>query len=83
MTERIEDRLKKMICERLFLRIPPEDMDEKASLEDTYDVDSVSLLELIVGLEEEFGVVIEDEDFKIEHFQTVSDIAAYVREKSE
>jgi acyl carrier protein len=44
-----------------------------------YGVDSVSLLELVVGVEEEFGVTIPDEDFDIKHFQSVASLAAFVR----
>ena len=34
MEERIEDRLKTMIVERLFMKIKPEDIDEDKSLID-------------------------------------------------
>ena len=81
MEEKIEDRLKKMITERLFMKIAPEDIEEDKSLIDTYGVDSVSLLELVVGIEEEFGVAVDDEDFSVEHFETVSALADFVRGK--
>jgi acyl carrier protein len=48
---------------------------------DDYGVDSVSLLELVVGVEEEFGIVIPDEEFSIKHFETVAALAAFVRGK--
>ena len=81
MTDRIEDRLKKMIVERLFLKIPPETIEEDKSLIDTYGVDSVSLLELVVGIEEEFGIQIGDDDFHVKHFETVTALAEFVRGK--
>lgn len=77
--ERIEDRVKRLIARRLFLKIPPETIEEDKSLMDVYGVDSVSLLELVVGTEEEFGVSIPDEEFDLKHFQTVSALAAFVR----
>ena len=83
MTERIEDRLKKMIVERLFLKIAPGDLAEDKSLIDDYGVDSVSLLELVVGLEEEFGIAVGDEDFSVSHFETINALAAFVRGKLE
>jgi acyl carrier protein len=81
MTERIEDRLKKMVVERLFLKIPPETIEEDKSLIETYGVDSVSLLEMVVGIEEEFGIAVDDSDFSIEHFQTIAALADFVRGK--
>ncbi len=81
MSERIEDRLKRMIVDRLFLKLAPEDIEEDKSLIETYGVDSVSLLELVVGIEEEFGVVIGDKEFKVDNFKTVAALAAFVRSK--
>ena len=83
MGDRIEDRLKKMIVERLFMRIAPEAIEEDKSLIDTYGVDSVSLLELVVGIEEEFGIAVSDKDFRVAHFETVAALAVFVRERLE
>lgn len=77
----VEDRLKNLIARRLFLKIAPEAIDVNKSLMDAYGVDSVSLLELVVGVEEEFGVTIPDEEFSIKHFETVAALAAFVRGK--
>jgi acyl carrier protein len=79
--EAIQDRLKKMIVERLFMKIAPEDIDGDKSLIDDYGVDSVSLLELVVGLEEEFGIAVDDADFDVEHFKSVSALSAFVQSK--
>ena len=83
MPERIEDRLKRMIVERLFLKLAPEAIEEDKSLIESYGVDSVSLLELVVGIEEEFGVVIGDREFKVANFETVAALAGFVRSKLE
>ena len=77
----VEDRLKRMIVERLFMKIAPSDIDDDKSLIEQYGVDSVSLLELVVGIEEEFGVSVEDDDFDVSHFDTVKALAAFVRTK--
>ena len=79
--QRIEDRLKRLIASRLFLKLAPEAIDETKSLIDVYGVDSVSLLELVVGLEEEFGIAIPDEEFNLKHFETVAALASFVRNK--
>ena len=80
-TDSIETRLKRMIASRLYLKIAPEKIEDGKSLMDDYGVDSVSLLELVVGIEEEFGIVIPDEEFSIKHFETVAALAAFVRGK--
>lgn len=81
MSEPIESRLKEMIVERLFMRIAPDEIDDNKSLIEVYDVDSVSLLELVVGIEEAFGVSVEDSEFDVKHFETVAALAAFVQRK--
>lgn len=77
----IISRLKEMIVERLFLSVEPEELKTDASLIDEYGVDSVCLLELVVGLEDQFGIVIEDGDFDVKNFETVNSIAEFVQER--
>lgn len=74
-------RIKKMIVERLFLDVNPQQIADDAPLMETYNIDSVALFELVVGLEDEFGVVMEDVDFQIDTFQTVNSIADFVKQK--
>jgi len=77
-TVTIEAKLKEMIVERLFLSVAPTDMETQASLIDSYGVDSVCLLELVVGLEEVFGIVIEDGDFDVRNFISVAALRDFV-----
>lgn len=77
----LNQQLKQMIVERLFLNIEPEEMSDDANLMDTYDIDSVNLFEIIVGLEDEFGISLEDEDFSVETFATINNIASLVERK--
>ncbi len=79
--KRIEDTIKDIIVDRLFLKIPPEEIDNDAIVMDTLGVDSVSVFEIVVGLEEVFGISFEDDEFRIENFQSVTSIAEHVREK--
>ena len=80
-TASIESKLKAMIVERLFLQVAPEDIVTDASLVDAYGVDSVCLLELVVGLEEAFGVVIEDGDFDVRNFMSVAALRDFVKSR--
>jgi acyl carrier protein len=77
----LKPRIKQMIVERLFLKVEPGDIPDDASLMETYDIDSVQLFELVVGLEDEFGVVMDDVDFQIDTFHTVNSIAEFVQNK--
>jgi acyl carrier protein len=75
----IEAKLKEMIVERLFLKVAPVDIQTDASLINTYGVDSVCLLELVVGLEEAFGVIIEDGDFDVRNFISVAALRDFIK----
>ena len=74
-------QIKKMIVERLFLNVTPGEIADDAPLMETFGIDSVALFELVVGLEDEFGVAMEDADFQVSTFKTVNSIAAFVESK--
>ncbi len=78
---RIEDRVKELLVERLFLKVSPGDVGDDDVITDTLGVDSVSVFEIVVGLEEEYGLSFEDEDFDMEVFKTVHAMADFVRSK--
>jgi acyl carrier protein len=71
-----EDRLKKIIAEQLSVN--EEDITPEASFIEDLNADSLDLVELIMSLEEEFGVKISDED--AEKIQTVQDAMDYIQE---
>jgi acyl carrier protein len=77
----IEERLKGMIVERLFLKIDPSEIGEEDELMDKFGVDSVQIFEIVIGLEEEFGVVFSEDEFDIEMFKTVKSISEAIRKK--
>ena len=77
----LKSQIKHMIVERLFLNVEADEIPDDAPLMETYGIDSVALFELVVGLEEEFDVVMEDVEFQIDTFRTVNSIAEFVSEK--
>ena len=79
--ESIERTIKEMIVERLFLDVSPDDIGDEDPLMEAYDIDSVRLFEIVIGIEEVFGVVIEEADFDVEVFKSVKSIAEYVQSK--
>ena len=81
--DRIEDQLKRMIVERCFLEIEPDEIGDDEPLIERHDIDSLRLFEIVVGTEEEFGISVVDEDFAVDNFRTVADIAECVRRHSD
>ena len=79
--DELKENLKKMIVERLFLKVQPEEIADDAPLMETYGIDSVALFELVVGLEEDFGITLEDEEFSLDLFASVNSIADLVERK--
>ncbi|HUT33692.1 MAG TPA: acyl carrier protein [Planctomycetota bacterium] len=77
----IEDKLKAMIVERLFLKVSPAEIADDDVLMEKFEIDSVRLFEIVIGIEEVFGLSLEDDEFSIERFESVQAIAALVREK--
>ena len=71
-----EERLKKIIAEQLSVN--EEDITPEAHFIDDLNADSLDLVELIMSLEEEFGVKIPDED--ADKIQTVQDAMDYLHE---
>lgn len=79
--DELKPQLKEMIVEKLFLQVEPQDIGDDDSLMDKYGVDSVMLFEIVVGLEEQFNVTLEDDEFDIEIFKNVQSIAEFAAKK--
>ena len=70
------ERLKKIIVEQLG--VDEEEVQPQASFVEDLNADSLDLVELIMSLEEEFGMEISDED--AERIQKVSDAVDFIEE---
>ncbi|MDT8391118.1 MAG: acyl carrier protein [Lentisphaeria bacterium] len=81
MADELKTRIKTMMVDRLFMPMDPADIEDDKSLVTEYGVDSLNLLELVVGVEEEFGVRIGDTEFRVSNFETVDALAAFIEEK--
>jgi len=79
--ENLELEIKQLLVERLFLKMKPEDIGDEEPLMATYGIDSVALFELVVGLEEVYGITMEDDEFSLDLFQNIKSIANFVRSK--
>ena len=71
------ERLKKIIVEQLG--VDEVDVKPEASFVEDLNADSLDLVELIMSLEEEFGMEISDEE--AEKIKSVGDAMEYIEEK--
>ena len=77
----MKDRIKSMMVDRLYLKMEPAEIANNKSLINDYGVDSLNLLELIVGIEEEFDLQIDDSEFRVSNFETVDALADFIQDK--
>ena len=75
-SEEIFERIKKIIVEQL--QVSDTSVTEDSSFIDDLGADSLDLVELIMALEEEFGIEIPDAD--AEKVVTVGDVVNYIKE---
>jgi acyl carrier protein len=72
------DRVKKVIVEQLD--VSEDEVTAEASFVDDLGADSLDVVELVMGLEEEFDIEIPDED--AEKIARVQDAVKYIDEKA-
>ena len=70
-------KVKEVIVEQLG--VDPERVKPEASFIDDLGADSLDIVELVMAMEEEFGIEIPDED--AEKLKTVADVANYLQTK--
>ena len=78
----LRGRIKKTIVDRLKLDIEPTDIGDADPLfGDGLGLDSIDALELVLGIEQEFGVKIEDEEVGAQALASVDTLADFVQTK--
>ena len=73
----VAEKITEIIVEQLGVK--PEEVTPEASFIDDLGADSLDTVELVMALEEEFGIEIPDED--AEKIQTVGDAIKYIDSK--
>lgn len=73
----LEPRLVRLFSEKLNIEVPSVETD----LLDTGLVDSLSFVEFLAQLEQNFGVQVSLDDLEIDRFRTISRIADFVTTK--
>jgi len=74
----VQEKVKSIIAEQLGVK--PEEVTPEASFIDDLGADSLDTVELVMALEEEFGIEIPDED--AEKIASVGDAIKYIEEKA-
>jgi len=73
--------LKELIIEITQHKISPADISDTANLFNDCGIDSTSVVDLVVGVEERFGVTIEDDELDVTLFESLSTLASFVDAK--
>jgi acyl carrier protein len=77
-SNKLAQQISALFSEKLHLQVPSLDTD----LIETGLVDSLTFVEFLAQLEQEFDVHVSLEDLELDHFRTVTRIAAFVATKS-
>jgi acyl carrier protein len=77
--EAVIHRVSSIVGEQLG--VEEADLVPEASLLDDLGADSLDVVELVMALEEEFGIEVPDDD--VENIRTIQDIVRYVEGKAE
>jgi acyl carrier protein len=72
--DEVFERIKEVLAERLSVQ--EADINEEANFQEDLDADSLDLVEMIMELEDQFGIKIPDED--AQKIQTVGQAVDYV-----
>jgi len=78
MAEAVADRVRAIIAEQLGVKL--EEVTDSASFIEDLGADSLDTVELVMALEEEFGIEIPDED--AEKMANVGDAIKYIENKT-
>ena len=76
-------KLKELVIEVTQLKIAPEAISDTANLFNDCGVDSTSVVDLVVGLEQNFDISVDDDELDVKLFQDLSKLAEFVEAKQE
>ena len=76
-------KLKELVIEVTQLKIAPEAISDTANLFNDCGLDSTSVVDLVVGLEQNFDISVDDDELDVKLFQDLSKLAKFVEAKQE
>lgn len=79
----VKEQIREFIAENFLFNPDGFDLSDDASFLDEGVVDSTGTLEVVMFVEETFGVTVGDNEIEPENFDSVNKLAAYVAGKSD
>ena len=81
--QELSPQVKELIVRRLKLDIDPKTIDDAAPLfGEGLGLDSIDALELVLGVEKEFGIKVQDEEVGVKAFASVDALCDFIRAKA-
>jgi len=77
----LKQKIREHILEVYLYGSPPEALNDDASFIETGIFDSTAVMELILFLEDEFGIKVQDSEFVPENLDSVNRICRFLRSK--
>jgi acyl carrier protein len=78
----VEERIRSYIAENILFSDNGYRYSDEVSFLEEGIVDSMGIMELVMFVEEGFGITVEDEELVPDNFDSVSKLAAYIQRKS-
>jgi acyl carrier protein len=78
----IEDRLKTILIDDLYVEVPKNNIKADDSLRDVLGIDSLGFVELKEQIEAKFAVIITDEAFTPENFSTIRSLTTLIQREA-
>jgi len=84
--DELKTRIKQLIVKQLKLEIDPASIRDDAPLfgdaANGLGLDSIDALELVLGVEKEFGIKVQDEEVGVKAFASVDALYDFIRQKN-
>jgi len=77
----IEPQIRQYLAENFLFSDNGYELEDEASFLEEGVVDSTGVLELVMFVEEAFSITVQDEEIVPQNFDSVSQLAAYIRRK--
>lgn len=73
--------LKEIIAEVTLVKISPSDIHDSANLFNDCGLDSTSVIDLVIGIEDRLGVTIDGDEIDVTLFQDLSKLSSLIEAK--